>query len=51
VIEVTSEIPIPLTWEPILVEGTLMLLTSDPKNTFYRLEKTRFIKEYPQKQP
>jgi len=25
------------------------LLTSDPKNTFYRLEKTRFIKEYPQK--
>ena len=51
VIEVKSDTPIPLTWEPIVVEGTLMLLTSDPKNTFYRLEKTRFIKEYPQKQP
>ena len=51
VIEVKSDTPIPLTWEPIVVEGTLMLLTSDPKNTFYRLEKTRFIKEYPQRQP
>lgn len=47
VIEVKSDTPIPLTWEPILVEGTLMLLPDDPKNTFYRLEKTRFIKEYP----
>jgi hypothetical protein len=47
VIEVTSDTPIPLMWEPILVEGTLMLLPDDPKNSFYRLEKTRFIKEYP----
>ncbi|MFM7631369.1 MAG: DUF3299 domain-containing protein [Alphaproteobacteria bacterium] len=48
VIEVKSNTPIPLTWEPILVEGTLTLLPSDPNNSFYRLENTRFIKEYPQ---
>ena len=50
VIDVKSDWPIPFTWEPILVEGTL-ILNNDPNNSFYRLEKTRFIKEYPEKSP
>lgn len=51
VLEVKTDTAIPFTWEPILVEGTLVLANSDAENYFYRLEKTRFIKEYPEAVP
>jgi hypothetical protein len=48
VIDVKSDQPIPFTWEPILVEGRFVLNRTTDQGTFYRLENTRFLKEYPE---
>lgn len=48
VIDVKADQPIPFTWEPILVEGRLILNRETETGAFYRLENTRFIKEYPE---
>jgi hypothetical protein len=48
VIDVKADQPIPFTWEPILVEGRFVLNRTTDQGTFYRLENTRFLKEYPE---